>query len=253
MRAATILSIVPILSVCVLAGEGRAQECTWKEPSGPPVFAVKGKYAEFGYKLDRTWFKCAREAGGELSLKILAGEKGELKPMKEKKVTSSNVRETVFQSQICGEKNPPSHFQAVLVGTGPMERLNHTSPVIEMRCLQCKYKSYNTMLGVGMNGRRRPALLSAKVDKDFLKCARKSGGKLSVRFYVGATRDAVKNAEKPIFVYRGLEKRNKMKRKIPARRICRHKKKFFGYEFHGTGEFSRLNSTGRSIAEAKCY
>jgi len=253
MRAATIVLTVPILSVGLLAGESRAGECTWKEPSAPPVFANKGKYVEFGCKLDRDWFKCARDAGGELTLKILAGQKGKLKPMKEKKVTSSNVRETVFQSQICGEQNPPSHFQAVLVGTGPMKRLDFTSPVIEMRCLQCEYKSYNTMLGVGMNGRRRPALLSAKVDEGFLKCARKSGGKLSVRFYVGATRDEVKNADKPIFVYQGLEKRNKSKRKIPAKRICRHKKKFFGYEFHGTGEFSHLNSTGRSIAEVKCY
>lgn len=238
-------------ALAVLLAAAAPDECVWKEPKEPP--AVKeGDSLLFTAKWDRDWFKCAKKAGGTLTVQHLAGEPGKLAVLKEAKVNGANATE--WFGGACKQDPKPTAQQVKLVGTGPMERLSWQSSELEIFCPRCPWAGDDNMLVVhtaGFSTEPGQVTFEGKLDEGWVKCARE-GSALEMRFFLGGSRAEVQAMEKPVFVVKGLEGQARFKKKFPRAQLCEGNPGWLGYELHGTGEMRRVNGAGRSFKEGPC-
>lgn len=243
------------IAICLVAlgGVAHADPCAWVAPKqGPSLKPLKG-VAMFTWRVDRTWFKCAKKAGGSLTLEYLMGAKGKLKVVKTQKIRGPNMHVGLFRSQYCKAKPRTEQVQVRLRGTGAMKRLSWTSGTVAVFCPRCPgFRSYMTRLGLGWNAHPHEKNFTVNIawDDKWARCARK-GSKVELRFFVGDSRKEVKKATKPVFVLKKLERRAKQKKKFRKKLLCKYEKAFVGFEFHATGEMQRL-SGARSIKQIAC-
>ncbi len=225
--------------------------CDWKEPKTPPQLeATVFGSVEFKISSDPSGFRCAKKAGGKLSLTLSVGEAGNLLPQEPKALTSYSEVASVGD-KLC-EKPGLKQVQATLKGTGPMEKLDWSSPVVEIFCPACQWAGDDNMLVLHTKGLTPPGTwtLEATFDPTWYACAKKSGA-LELRLFTAETSADVKKLTQPTHVVKGLEG-PKVKKTFALTDPCKGQPKYVGYEMGGTGEFQVLPSKGRAVQEAQC-
>jgi hypothetical protein len=236
----------------LLAAEPAAADCPWKEPKQPPKLeATVFGNVEFTISSDPNWFRCAKKAGGKLALTFSVGEAGNLTPMEPKPLTSYSERTGVGDA-LC-EKPGLKQVQATLKGTGPMEKLDWSSEIVEIYCEKCQWAGDDNMLVLHTKA-LTPAgtwTLEATFDPGWYACAKKTGGALELRLFTGETAADVKKMTAPTHVVKGLDGTH-VKKTFPLTDPCKGKPKYVGYELGGTGEFQVLPAKGRAIQESQC-
>ena len=200
------------------------------------------------YSFDPNWFRCAQKAGGRLELIWSVGQGGPLAARAPIEVTTPSARVPV--KELCATPGR-KQVQVDLKGSGPMERLDWGSSIVEAYCATCQWPGGDTM-ALRTKAPTPPGTwtLVATFDPKWYACA-KPGSTLELRIFTGASREDAKNATEPVLVVKELEG-PKVKRTFPSAPVCYRKPKFVGVDFAGTGELRVLALKGRQVYESPC-
>lgn len=248
-------SLFAFVCVCALADSAWAQgPCTWVEPREKAKITPADGVVVFEWKLNPTWFKCAKKAGGTLSLEFLTGSNKKLKADKIEKISGASIRKGLYRNKYCGRTPPAQQVQVRLTGTGPMQRLSWTSKIIDVYCPRCEHYSSDTGLGLVWNPHANSKTFTINVFwvRKWYACAKK-GSKAEVRIFLGDSKDEAMQATEPVHVVKGVEKKLSFKKEISKKMLCKHQKKFVAYELFATGEMQRVNGSGRSVKAIVCH
>jgi hypothetical protein len=237
------------LALVLVLSADPAADCAWKEPKSPPALEVDGTDVKFKISSDPNWFRCAKKAGGKLNLTFSIGEGGNLLPKEPKPLTSYSEVESA--GDLCATPGQ-KQVQASLKGTGPMERLDWSSAVVEVFCARCQWAGDDNMLVLHTRSLTPPGTwtLEATFDPTWYACAKK-GGALELRLFTADSSAEVKKLTAPTHVVKGLDG-PKVKKTFALTDPCKGKPKYVGYELGGTGEFQVLPAKGRAVQEAQC-
>ena len=244
-----------LLAAAVLSSSvaSAAPDCEWKEPKDPPTLKDEEGAPKFHERVDSSWFKCARKAGGSATFQWLDAKGQPVKGQKEKKISSASIDETLFQSSTCNATPKLEGAQAKIVGTGAMEKLSFTSELLKIHCARCQFAGDDNSMVMHMQGFLTTpgnATIQGNVNEEWWKCA-KEGSTVEMRFFPAATRKEAQEATDPKFVVKGLEAAPKYKKAFPLSQLCAASPKFIGFELFATGEMVDLNGN-RAVMEAKC-
>ena len=243
-----------VLSACLLlAGRSAFAEeaCPWLEGKLSPTLTVDDGRVSFRATYHPAWFRCAKKAGGTLTLRVFTGAEGKHRLLRTKAVRSYSVSESVNHRDLCGQDPPENEAKVALEGTGVMERLAFKSEVARVFCARCEWRGADNMLAV-MVGRRGKPRVVGKVDPEWHECA-KPGSTLEMAFFTGESREEVRTAKEPTFVLRGFEKKSKWKKSFARGKLCKDGATWMGYEFRGTGEMSVMDArNGRQLQALHC-
>jgi hypothetical protein len=240
------------LTLLMMLGADPAS-CEWKDWKEPPSLeaSVLGG-VDFKMKADANWFRCAKKAGGKLSLVFSVGAGGNLAPQDPKALTSYSEAASVTGDKLCATPGP-KQVQATLKGEGPMQKLDWSSNVVEVYCPACPWAGDDNTLVLHTKALTPPGTwtLEATFDPAWYACAKKTGGALELRLFTGDSAADVNKLTQPTHVVKGLEG-PRVKKTFPLTDPCKGKAKYVGYEMGGSGEFGVLPAKGRAVQESQC-
>lgn len=247
-------SFVAVL-LLVLASTPQAQAlCPWVEPKTPPLLEVTAGRATLDWKLDRTWFECARKEGGEVTVEYLLGRGSELQSFQTETKRTSTIRSSIWRSNFCKLEQLPDRLQVKVSGTGAFSPVAWTSEVLEgIHCARCDFLNWEASLAIHTKGAlTSPGFLTVRgsVGKSFSECARKDS-KLAMRIFLGRTFEEAHSRPDPTFVIDGLETLDAFTEPLALSDLCADGPGYVGIELHGDGEFAAVNGN-RSVVAVEC-
>jgi hypothetical protein len=238
------------LAAAMAAAQSHADDaCPWHDPAKPPELTQEGGRVAFRYRLDAEWFRCAKRAGGMLTLRVLTGRDGKMTLWQMREARSYSVTEGVGTNRLCDQDPAPTHVQVELAGTGAMAQVTYKSEPLEIFCARCPFRGADNMLA--LIPRRGKATLVGSMDPEWHRCAR-SGSTLVMQFFTGETAKEVREATAPVFSVKSLERSPRFKKTVSLRKLCKGKPRYVGYEYLGTGEMRAMNGQGRAIQGIRC-
>jgi len=204
------------------------------ELKAPPTVTVDEGVIWLTQEADAEWWRCARQAGGTLTVEYLVGDGAHREAKKTSKVSRAKLQIGAYRSFLCGSKG--RHLQFRLVGTGPMERLSADTEVVPIgtdMCPRCKYRSYDTIFGLMFLDQIQA---NVQVNEEWFRCA-KQGSAWELRFYPGGSRESVMAATEPAYVYDLMGKAKHGRALIPYAKVCQGRNwEYVGVEAVATGE-----------------
>src|SRR5262245_22671287 len=117
LRSQPSLSLASLAAMAMLSGETRAfaqEDCPWREPKRPRSFVAEHGSVTFRGDADPYWFRCAKKLGGELTLRVFAGQGGNLTLLTTRPIRSYSIHEQIGHRHLCEQDPPATHVQVTL-------------------------------------------------------------------------------------------------------------------------------------------
>jgi hypothetical protein len=200
--------------------------------------------------VDPEWFKCARKAGGKLTVRSEMERDGAWDLDSQESSPGSDLHHGAWASNYCGRigKKNPSRIRFVVAGEGALAPLSFTSETRPALCGCTVYPSVDLRATPSAAG----FSVHATITPEHVSCLREEGSSLEVRAYSGRTAQEALAKTKPAWSMSGLEAKPDLSATIPKKSLCAGGATEAVLELAGRGTFGELTGNGETQLHLDC-